>query len=179
MTIFAKIKYQIYFQQCLVQLWGLDLSTHSAAKKYTKYVRTLFASPVEGNSKVIAVYANLLQEELLEVVDTESMLFKSKTSVYNFLEAFQVEQWVSKRIKPMFQKFAKNMIGETRLKRFLRDGDLRDIALDADGELAANEEFRKQKVYLSPVSKLLRNRKSRSRSARNSRNTPSLKQANG
>ena len=136
----AKIKYQIYFQQCLVQLWGLDLSTHSAAKKYTKYVRTLFASPVDGDSsKVVAVYANLLQEELLEVVDTESMLFKSKTSVLDFVETFPVELWVSKRIKPMFQKFARNMIGETRLKRFLKDGDRRDIALDADGELALSD----------------------------------------
>ena len=64
----------------------------SRKKTYTKYVRTLFASPVDGdNSKVVAVYANLLQEELLEVVDTESMLFKSKTSVLDFVETFPVE----------------------------------------------------------------------------------------
>ena len=62
------------------------------------------------------------------------------------------------------------MIGETRLKRFLKDGDRRDIALDADGELALADS-----VYLSPVSKMTRNKKKyRSRSARNSRNnTPS------
>ena len=170
-NFFAKIKYQIYFQQCLTALRQLDLSKQSAAKTYTKYVHTLFASPVDGDSsKVVAVYANLLQEELLEVVDTESMLFKSKTSVLDFVETFPVELWVSKRIKPMFQKFARNMIGETRLKRFLKDGDRRDIALDADGELALADS-----VYLSPVSKMTRNiKKCRSRSARNSRNnTPS------
>ena len=176
-NFFAKIKYQIYFQQCLTALRQLDLSTQSAAKTYTKYVHTLFASPVDGDSsKVVAVYANLLQEELLEVVDTESMLFKSKTSVLDFVETFPVELWVSKRIKPMFQKFARNMIGETRLKRFLKDGDRRDIALDADGELALADS-----VYLSPVSKMTRNIKNPDHVVQGILGIirPALKQANG
>ena len=136
-NFYGRIEAQINLQRCIVHLRHMNISNNvygnnnSNVTAYLKEVNLHFPSSSNGNAtnKVVAVYKQVLRDELLEIVDTSKKLFQSHASVKNLLQRYSFKSWVG-RMKAMFNDFIKKSIGETRLKRFIQEEHLQDIAND-------------------------------------------------
>jgi hypothetical protein len=155
----GKIQAQINLQRCIV-----CLRRSNNAKNYLKEVDTYFpASTFNGSStgppnKVVAIYVQVLRDELLEIVDLDQKLFQSAPSVRNILQKYALASWVERRIKVMFNEFIKKSIGATRLKRFISDKDIQHIVNDDVGNVALSTSLSRANDHLSPIGALRRRR---------------------
>ena len=167
-NFYGRIEAQINLQRCIVHLRHMNISNNvygnnnSNVTAYLKEVNLHFPLSSNGNAtnKVVAVYKQVLRDELLEIVDTSKKLFQSHASVKNLLQRYSFKSWVG-RMKAMFNDFIKKSIGETRLKRFIQEEHLQDIANDENGNIALSESLsRRRNNHLSPISQLRNREKS-------------------